>query len=547
MRPGVERKVASDGDAEPDGVWTLQAFDAHRVEALSNDERDGELGRIAQVAEQVTGDIRKCDLALHDTSQLEKPQPEPELSLGTMDHETCLLQICKKPEYRAARDSCCARQLHGTRWSRDECVDERQGSAQDLHPKCWSHDMDKSCTLWAGQHNASQALAWEGGAGIKDGSRAIVTVQGPIAAIPAGFFLAHEHLFGDLSDAWYAPPATESIAVLAARPIALETLWSLHEHPYARADNLRLDDFEVMTSEVEAFASVGGYAIVECSVRGISPNPNALRALARRTGVHVIAGTGYYVARTHPPEVELMSIEEIGVSLIADLTEGFIGTDIRAGFIGELGIGGTTPAEGVDSIADIHPNERKILAAAAVAHRATDAAIVVHPPRSSSKKVARSALALGLLDLLEADGVDPRRVVLCHLDSSGFEDLDIHREIARRGAFVEYDAWGWNDYFSLQRGDGFWNDLTRLQFVDALVSSGYADRLLMSQDIATKYRLQRYGGHGYGYLLRVVVPMMRAFGIAEAAIETMLKGNPASLFARPSLVPVESREVASGR
>lgn len=393
-----------------------------------------------------------------------------------------------------------------------------------------------------------QAHALPGrGCGIEDGSRAIVTVEGPIAAAAGGFFLAHEHLLGDLSGAWYVPPATELSAALAAKPIELETLWSVHEDPYARADNLRLDDLDVMASEVEAFASAGGYAIVECTVRGISPNPLGLRALARRTGVHVIAGTGYYVARTHPPEVELMSIEEIGAVLIADLTEGFAGTDVRAGFIGEIGIGGTTPAEGVDSIADIHPSERKILAAAAVAHRATDAAIVVHPPRSSSKKVARSALALGLLDLLEADGVDPRRVVLCHLDSSGFEDLDIHREIARRGAFVEYDAWGWNDYFSLKRGDGFWNDLTRLQFVDALVSSGFADHLLMSQDIATKYRLQRYGGHGYGYLPRVAVPMMRAFGINEAAIETMLKHNPASLLARPSRSPVGSYPVASGR
>lgn len=370
-------------------------------------------------------------------------------------------------------------------------------------------------------------------AGGQELTPAVVTVLGPIAARPAGPFLVHEHLLCDLAPAWYSPPTGEGDSGVALGPLELQNLWWFRENPYARSDNLRLDDVGAQAQELTTFASFGGHAIVECTVRGMGPRPDDLRSLSLRSGVHIIAGTGYYTAKTHPPDLDRMSVDEVAANLTEDLTQGFPASEACAGFIGELGIGGVSAVDGVQCASEIHPNERKVLVAAARAHRATGAAIVVHPPRSSSPRVPRSRLALELLDLLEREGADPRKVVLCHLDSSGFEDWEVHLEIVRRGAYVEYDAWGWNDYFSLQRGDGFLNDLTRLQYVKRLIDAGFTDRLLLSQDIAAKYRLQRYGGHGYSYLLRFGIPMMLAFGISRNAIDTMLNENPVEMLKRP--------------
>lgn len=369
--------------------------------------------------------------------------------------------------------------------------------------------------------------------GSQERTRAVVTVLGAIAAEAVGPFLVHEHLLSDLASAWYAPPTTDIGRAMAQGPLELRNLWWLRENPYAREDNLQLDDLDMQVEELMGFAGLGGFAIVECSVRGIRPRPEQLRWLSQRSGVHIIAGTGYYTAKTHGPEVDGMSVERIADGFVQDLTEHFTDSEASAGFIGELGIGGLDPVIGVRSTSEIHPNERKVLLAAARAHRLTGAAIVVHPPRSADRLVPRSRLALELLDLLEGNGVDPRKVVLCHLDSSAYEDWRVHREIARRGAYVEYDAWGWNDYFALHRGDGFFNDLTRLQYLKRLIDAGFVDHVLLSQDIAAKYRLQRYGGHGYSYLLRFGLPMMVAFGIPEDAVRRMLVENPVRLLARP--------------
>jgi phosphotriesterase-related protein len=44
--------------------------------------------------------------------------------------------------------------------------------------------------------------------------------------------------------------------------------------------------------------------------------------------------------------------------------------------------------------------------------------------------------------------------------------------------------------------------------------------------------LTRYGGYGYGYILKYFVPRLRRHGVTDAQIETMMIANPAKVFAR---------------
>jgi len=48
------------------------------------------------------------------------------------------------------------------------------------------------------------------------------------------------------------------------------------------------------------------------------------------------------------------------------------------------------------------------------------------------------------------------------------------------------------------------NDGERLNRIKYLMDAGYEDFILIGQDIHTSHRLEKYGGHGFGHMLRVV-------------------------------------------
>ena len=73
----------------------------------------------------------------------------------------------------------------------------------------------------------------------------------------------------------------------------------------------------------------------------------------------------FYVGSTHPKEFDTMSDEEIADLMVCELEDGING--ICAGYIGEIGI-----SEIFDD------KERRVLRAAAIAHKKTGAAINVH-------------------------------------------------------------------------------------------------------------------------------------------------------------------------
>ena len=60
--------------------------------------------------------------------------------------------------------------------------------------------------------------------------------------------------------------------------------------------------------------------------------------------------------------------------------------------------------------------------------------------------------------------------------------------------------------------------------------TGFGDRVLMSQDVFLKIMLTRYGGFGYGYILKHFVPRLKRHGIDREAIDLMLKANPVRVF-----------------
>ncbi len=73
------------------------------------------------------------------------------------------------------------------------------------------------------------------------------------------------------------------------------------------------------------------------------------------------------------------------------------------------------------------------------------------------------------------------------------------------------------------------NDAGRVVEIMWMIECGWTEQILISHDMAQAFRLVRWGGHGYHYILAEIVPLMRLRGVSEEAIDQMLVGNPRAL------------------
>jgi hypothetical protein len=87
----------------------------------------------------------------------------------------------------------------------------------------------------------------------------------------------------------------------------------------------------------ELMRAAGGKSIVELTCEGLKPNPAGLRAIAEATDTHIVMGCGFYVDEYQAPSTYGRGVDSYAAEMIAQLTEGAWGTDVRSGIIGEVG------------------------------------------------------------------------------------------------------------------------------------------------------------------------------------------------------------------
>ena len=337
----------------------------------------------------------------------------------------------------------------------------------------------------------------------------VTTVRGPVAAADLGICLTHEHVLNDVTSWWHP---TSSIGLdpeaFAHKKVGIEDVWDLKHDPFGNLDNCRLDDHELAIEEVARFAALGGGTLVDATGLGTGRNLAALRSVSEATGVNIIAGTGFYLEASHPSFVATSTADQLAELIITDIRDGEDG--IRPGIIGEIGVSDR-----------FTPEERKSLVAACLAQRETGLPMQVHLP-------GWFRLGGEVLDLVEAQGVDPGSVVLCHMNPSG-ADRPYQRGLIGRGAWVQYDMIG-SEVFYADQGVQCPSDEEDAQHIAELVDAGFGHRVLLSSDIFLKSLLRRYGGPGYGHVLQYFVPRLKRYGLDSEAIQQLMVHNPRSLF-----------------
>ena len=335
------------------------------------------------------------------------------------------------------------------------------------------------------------------------------TVLGPVLPEVLGPTTTHEHLLIDFL-CMFNPPTEASERFKAFEPVRLENLGWVRYDSFRNKDNLELLDEDTAISEALLFKRAGGGTIVDVTTIGIGRDPLALARISRATGLNIVMGAGYYVGAVHPADMDDKTDADIADEMVSEITSGVGDTGVKAGIIGELGC--SWP---------LTENERKVLRAGARAQRETGSALLIHPGRNA-------AAPFEILDVLAEAGADIGRVVMGHLDRT-FADVSALLELAERGSLLEYDLFGWeNSYYPLSEMD-IPNDAQRIGFIKRLVDEGYAQRIVIAQDVCFKHRLVKYGGHGYAYILENIVPRLREKGISQEDVDAILVGNPARI------------------
>lgn len=324
---------------------------------------------------------------------------------------------------------------------------------------------------------------------MNSGKGKIQTVNGLINSDQMGSTLPHEHIFLDLS-------------VMA--PKALGFLFN----------NFKKTDFDNALNETAIFKEAGGCTIIdvspsECAISGKNPQPKLVE-ISRKTGVNIVCGTSYYTDNMWTKEQRDKTTEEIADLYISNIENGFGDTGIKPGVIGEIGV--TWP------IAD---SERKSLEAAAIASVKTGLPISIHS--GFAEEAPKEIVAL-----LTAGGVSPNKIILGHMASAFAPDRrDDIIAFAKLGTYLEFDQFATKKINFTMIKRPYWTDEDAVEAIKFLVDEGFGDKLLISCDMTTRSAHTYKGGHGYTYIPKVIVPMMREKGLTEDQIRMITVENPA--------------------
>ena len=336
----------------------------------------------------------------------------------------------------------------------------------------------------------------------------IQTVLGLIEPDELGITLTHEHALIDLS-CYFVMPEEATERWYVDKPLTMEILGGIHNRWANNKDLQLLIDEKDQTEEIYKYYLAGGNSFVDTTSIGIGRDPLALARMSRATGLNIIMGASHYVPVSYPDDMDERSEQQITDQIIGDITVGVKDTGIKSGIIGEVG-----------NFWPTNETSRKILRASAHASVETGAAILIHPGFHPD------ALLHHINDLIEA-GAEPSRIIMGHLDT--FPNMDVIKQVAETGAYLEYDTFGNEDTVWGAVADQpifIPTDVQRMQRIEQLIEWGFESQIVIAQDVCFKSHITSHGGKGYAHILESIVPRMRKRGFSNENIDNILIENP---------------------
>lgn len=309
------------------------------------------------------------------------------------------------------------------------------------------------------------------------------TVLGPIAAEELGLVAIHEHI-------GYGMPGSELDS----------QWWKTPETAYGET-----------VPKLREFHEKGGGTFVDatgiCNGRDI----DYYRSLSAKTGVHIVASTGFVGGDTALPFFERATVDYLAAQFIHEITVGIGSSGGKAGII----------KVGVSRGGRMTDLDKRIYRAAARASLATGVPVLTHLAID-----AENALAI-----FNEEGLDLDRVLFGHVDDGVNFDKTRDTWIAEQGGRIGFDTFGYETelpdppFWARPRKD-------RLDHFLRFIGSGHLTKVLASADAnCSPLGWPGVKGHTVNYIFDDLIPDLRAAGLDEATITTIFVDNPASFLA----------------
>jgi phosphotriesterase-related protein len=303
----------------------------------------------------------------------------------------------------------------------------------------------------------------------------VETVLGPIDAVQLGTVLSHEHVLGSIGEDHRHYP------------------W-MFDFEQTRARAIR----DLST------AKAGGVdTLIDLTTPDMGRDVTYLRDVAAASGMNVVVATGIWL--DIPPTFWERDLDEIADIFVREIEVGIEDTGIKAGAIkvaNDQAAGGMTP------------QSERILRGAARALKRTGCPISTH------QSVA-DRLGARQVEIFRDEGAPMDRICIGH--SADSTDVDYLESLLHAGVFLSMDRYD-------DEAEPDWRQ--RNETVKALVERGWAHRLMLGHDTSPQAvragatMREPYDPPFYLLVSTLAVPALRADGVSEEVIDTMLREVP---------------------
>jgi len=305
----------------------------------------------------------------------------------------------------------------------------------------------------------------------------VATVQavlGPIDAAQLGRTLSHEHVLISMGEDNYHYP------------------W-MFDWEQTRANAVR---------ELSEAKAGGVDTLIDMTTPDLGRNVAFIRDVAAASGMNVVVATGMWL--DVPRSFWDRDVDRIADIFVREIEVGIGDTGTKAGVIKVANHAGGVTAEG-----------ERILRGAARALKRTGCPISTHhwaPERIGARQV----------EIFRQEGAPMDRICIGH--SADTTDVEYLESLLNAGVYLSMDGYPGDE------GLPVWRE--RNATVKALVDRGWAHRLMLGHDYAPRPVLAGVrpgspeGPTRYLFVSKVAAPALRAEGVSDEAMDTMLRDVP---------------------
>ncbi|MFA3840513.1 phosphotriesterase [Streptomyces aureus] len=307
------------------------------------------------------------------------------------------------------------------------------------------------------------------------------------------------------------PVPTEELGVVSVHEALLSVLPGA-EHAFDITID-RAEIFETLAAKLKDFRAHGGGTIVDSTGMFHGRDVPLYEALARATGVHIVASTGqgpeellggyFLTPQTNPPTP--WPADKFADLFTKEIAEGMVVPRVeRRGAAGLVATAASS--EGMTA------TDENLFRGAARTALSTGVAV----------SIRYGSDAVHDLDVVLDEKLPADRVVVGGLDRKDAVAVGAPLEISRRGAYVALDHVGVEDEAHI-------TDTERAALVDDLVRAGFGNRILLSSSATGVAKGHPGNDLPYSYVLTTFVPLLKAHGLGDEDVQRILVENPRGL------------------